>query len=1063
LTIIFGESLLTPGGTGLNILQTLSGEGMHMTSPVIQKVLEVDSYTLNFSFAFLSLGSMRCTSDEAESTLPSFLLLAGAFCTRDSFVSVASQNRSSQISHIILRLLEKIITSHQLIGSKLLEPDVENNDALRNNAIQRGRYMELIQRLLQQESVSTAVYDLLLDVFLYQSMPIDTDIPPPGLSSYGNDRLKSGASMIGKDWREEYSSINRLVDLKKKLLEWIAPTRQWDPFLLSRGTGLSLNICRGISLLVIASGDSHMDVSERADNFLRALLDRRDKSLTIFTAETKSQLVVELLSLCLGDMVAHRVKGMSGPGDLKAMRRMISEKSVLSVLNFLSMRLLEESHASPFASSHLNSDDENERLIVLMVTMIQCVCISYLQAPLGKSFTTFSQFQLKTAPSASAHVLNFLCTQLSTLYDDKKKNSQESSLSRIQSLLAKSLWIVTDHISSASTSYSGDTSKTIGVESRDGCYGVICTICRSSAVFDNPSIIFESTPRATEAVAIESDASIVQPFTSSTTSVNFTLAHTLFGCVAFEDNALRLRAMASLDALLFATVKALRPVDAMDVDAPKPNLVFSAVRSLLPCIWKAAKQKTSKLSRMSAVSWARDFVYCVDEISASHVICFLAGDTDDSVSASACAAIGFERILGEENYLSPFPTSRLLIRPKFSRIIDAFFPDRSKNDNWKPVFVDFSPKSCEVTLHFCLMCYNFDCGGVVDDSTIRTFYNSLTMALSKLIDSSSMEKEELDLLDAASAVLSELLRTSTTMRKVAIEENTSYGLDSILETIYRLRSVLGQSYLASGIYYLLVDFDLWSDHSSLDEWRDRVHFEKVLEKCLSNFYIHGAVFVSANYVKAFRTVCKRWSGNLETSWMLCSRVLDALSEGVLHTEDSIAIACITCLGTTLSNADAPRQLDKTSIVTQEIPHGMNPIALNGISILKKLNECFSIASNTSNRLYALVRAVGMILTGISPIDVETERPIINSFFDLLSSRIVHQDPLLALYVGESLFAATSSTIVLQRLFDIELRKSAYQTRNSLSLCLLATLTMTLKMVSQYQNKSFSIFFYGFDI
>ena len=193
----------------------------------------VDSYTLNVSLAFLTIGIMRCTLEEAESILPLFLLIAGAYCTRDSLVSVASRNQSSQINHIILRLLAKVVVSDQ---PRVLDPQIDKDEGMGDN-LQRGRNTELVQSLLRHDdAVSMAVYDLLLDVLLYQSMPVDKDLPPPGLSLYANERLKCGASAIAKDWREEYLSTIRLVDLKKKVLEWIAPCRRWDPFLTFHST-----------------------------------------------------------------------------------------------------------------------------------------------------------------------------------------------------------------------------------------------------------------------------------------------------------------------------------------------------------------------------------------------------------------------------------------------------------------------------------------------------------------------------------------------------------------------------------------------------------------------------------------------------------------------------------------------------------------------------------------------------------------------------------------------------------------------------------------------------------
>ena len=681
-----------------------------------------------------------------------------------------------------------------------------------------------------------------------------------------------------------------------------------------------------------------------------------------------------------------------------------------------------------------------------MAALIQCVCVSYLQTTLGKSYTSFSQFHFKTILSASANLLNLLCTQLSNLYDEEKKKGDAAIVFHVQHLLGNCLGIATEHIASASTSYSGDISKVIAIESRDGCYDVICTVCRSLAALDNPSIVFESRSRIQQAPVAPSDMSTSHPSSTSATALNFSLAHTLFGCVIYEDQALRLRAMAALDALLSAAVKAIKLVDAIEVDTPKPAFLLSAARSLLPCIWKAAKQKSSKLSRMSAVSWAKDFISYVDDISACHVLCFLAGDDDDSVSATACQAIGFERILDVDHYLSPFASQRPQIHPAFSLIVEELFPTQ-RRENGKPVFADFIPKSREVSLHFCLLCYQMNCCSS-DDISMTAFYTTLTTTLSTSTITTNMGKDVLDLMDAASAVLSELLRSSKIARKLAVGKDTTYGFASILDTMYRLQSMSGQLHLASGIFYcLLIDFDLWTAQISLDEWKRNVHFEEVLKKCLSNLNNEGAIYIAAYYLRAFRTFHLMYSSSSESSWILCVRILGAFCEAVLHTEDSIAIACITSLGIALSHTDYGSDISISSIHVNELVRGKDQMTLFGISVLGKLNEGFSRAANASNRLYALIKAVDLIFRGISPIDMETERPIISSLFNLLSNRNVYQDPLLALTVGECLFNSTSSNFVAQRLMDVEVKTTVYQTRNSLSLCLLAFLTVALKSVS----------------
>ena len=401
--------------------------------------------------------------------------------------------------------------------------------------------------------------------------------------------------------------------------------------------------------------------------------------------------------------------------------------------------------------------------------------------------------------------------------------------------------------------------------------------------------------------------------------------------------------------------------------------------------------------------------------------------------------------------MSPFSTRPSLIRPKFTDIARELYPDRRNNENGKPVFADFSPKGREVTLHFCLLSYN-NCCDIPDDSSMKTYFDALASSLSVLKVSNNMGKEELDLIDAASAFFAELIRSSKYIRKVLVEKETEFSFASILETICRLQSVFGQSYLASGIYYLLIDFELWTSQSSPDEWRKNVNFDGVLEHCLSNFNIEGAIFVAAYYSKAFRTFHQVSSSSCETSWILCLRVLSAFGDGLLHTEDSVAIACTTSLGIALFSADIASQVNKNSIHMHEKFNGTDPFTLSGISALAKLTEGFSKAANTSKRLYALVRAVGSILDGISPIYVETERPLINSLFDLLSSRIVHQDSQLALVVRECLYFSTASIVVLQRLIDVEFKTTVNQTRNSVSLCLLGFLTITLKLVSFSQKK-----------
>jgi hypothetical protein len=202
--------------------------------------------------------------------------------------------------------------------------------------------------------------------------------------------------------------------------------------------------------------------------------------------------------------------------------------------------------------------------------------------------------------------------------------------------------------------------------------------------------------------------------------------------------------------------------------------------------------------------------------------------------------------------------------------------------------------------------------------------------------------------------------------------------------------------------------------------------------------------VAANYVKAYRFIQLSDNDSLTWPWTLCAQVTSALCDGVLNSNDSIAVTCTKSLGIALSVLDSEDPYHRALFLSDhDNLEYMNQTALLRTSALKKLNDSFSVASSASNRLYALVRSVGLIMAGTSPANVEA---IINNLFDLLSLRNVHQDQLLAIYVGESLACANSSKIIFQRLMNVELKSSVYQKRNSLALCLLAMLTAALHMV-----------------
>ena len=70
----------------------------------------------------------------------------------------------------------------------------------------------------------------MLDILLYQPSAGGGNLPPPGLSQSGNERLRSGASTVAKDWHAEFTPSSRLRDLKLAILDFVSPCRRWSIF-----------------------------------------------------------------------------------------------------------------------------------------------------------------------------------------------------------------------------------------------------------------------------------------------------------------------------------------------------------------------------------------------------------------------------------------------------------------------------------------------------------------------------------------------------------------------------------------------------------------------------------------------------------------------------------------------------------------------------------------------------------------------------------------------------------------------------------------------------------------
>lgn len=85
--------------------------------------------------------------------------------------------------------------------------------------------------LAQDEVAASACYGLLLDLLLYQTVPINSTVPLPGLLQAAHDRLQGGQSESARDCAAEMAPQSQLVQMKIRCLDWIAPSRRWVLFM----------------------------------------------------------------------------------------------------------------------------------------------------------------------------------------------------------------------------------------------------------------------------------------------------------------------------------------------------------------------------------------------------------------------------------------------------------------------------------------------------------------------------------------------------------------------------------------------------------------------------------------------------------------------------------------------------------------------------------------------------------------------------------------------------------------------------------------------------------------
>ena len=938
-----------------------------------------------------------------------------------------------------------------MAGDKVTESSSEHAISDKDN---KKNSMEQARRLCKEnQEVTSAVFDLLLDVLLYQPSS-SKNMPPHGLSQSGHERLLSN-----QEWATAMTSSKRLHEYKISMINFIVPTRKWSLFINDNDTD---GIARTVALLVVATGDAHQTVVERGTLALKAHFDtmreRNEDTQAISALGEPISLSCTLLSLILGDSIAqsalqqidgiHEIESLSlGQNTdtvmndasqqtiLSLKRRMTSNQTAAAIMSFVS-KVLDE---NPLLLDHVG-ERKTEALSTLSVLSASKL--------LGTTTGTLTLSTLRATPYiAAAQLLNALCIRLTALEAPPV------------TLLGKSLATVCNVLSQAAMPRAS-TSSSLGtaegsIAMRDACYGVVCTLSRSP---HGESFIF--TCGRVEDTGID-----------GVTSMD--TAKLLFGCAANEEETLRPRAVAALDALLGAYCRVYVPLSPaipskgndmtmMEIDEPKPEpsnpwsqaaapTVSDAkmqeavvntsgtvraggsqglARALLPLLWSAAQSSQPKASRVAAARWSSDLLKSLDLPNACHILCFLAGDKDVTAASIARDGLGLDKTIGEAYDEHQVNSSHTL--PDFSDFTVVLFSESSKStsNSWRPRYYDFSYHAKAAALRFGLTCLLSDLYGG-ENEAVGSYVGALCETLTYFGTASrgrgtAHGRDSIDLLDECSICLAGCLSTSRFARSMVLSGGTTFGLEDMEALAVLADSSKARRYLAESCGCIFEDHDLWQDNGaqvSMTDWIKKSHILrplKICEKKLSDMQtelfqvgeVHGAAFLGARCCRAFRVMFSKKGSNdnasVDECWNLIDSIVDSLGRGTLNSDETIGNAFSQALSIALSfdGPDAP-------LLDTRIYAGTTSVLTSLDTALRKYGNgdhtdetrASSLANAAGIVLAASTSAAGYVADdkftpnrNVGPARIQC----VDALFNLIGSTAYRKDPEVALVAGEAL-------------------------------------------------------------
>lgn len=900
------------------------------------------------------------------------------------------------------------------------------------------------------------------------------------LISGAASQKKSSSSVGAKNFREEFVTRLSLRELKLKLLDLIAPCRRFALFMPDeKKQGVDDNdgehttigdygmgISRTVALMVLLTGDPDPDVKSKAESYLRAHMDSyrgkdiaEESSIHDALLGNSIALAQSIMTFSIGDISSsnskRRVKTKYQDGVVLKMLQSglgltyhydssndAEQKIYLSVCRMK----VPDYTATPALKFVAKMLEDNPKLFQVGIDMgleeadAAAVYIGQL------ALAVFSDLRRPGSSSSSvlesaASLLHALCVRLTLFYDARTGSGRD----RLRVLLAQSLKLASDVLTPTSagelTSAGTNVAKTaIGVEIRDHCYGLISTLARSNFALDERQEIFDCGNSSS----------------SSSTFTSIASATLLFGCSSNESEILRLRAVSALDALLgsYTRVIALLVEQAEkdmlaeelsaknnvsvnpwadlsangsgavpEVTKDNKNITASLTRSLSPLIWNAARRSQPKSSRLAAARWSHELLSHIDAPNAYHLLCFLSGDDDATVSMIAKQAMGVDKTMGEDIILSSWTKDGSYNIPSFGEILSSVVRSRSR-----PKYKEFHLRAQAASLRFMVQSlfseesfYGDDFGG----DELRTFVSIILETLSGY-KGRSLSREETDLVDECSICLSACTSSSAEGRALVrnFNDDVGFGYNDISKQALSSHSAKARRHFSEVIGHLYEDHTLWTDSPSsfsISDWVDMTGLLKMAELCtakLSTMFepsillgeVHGAAFLGSQCVRALRLADAKKGQDAEDGasdcWRICADIVSLLGKGLSHSDAAIGNACSRAIVIAFSyeGQDAPNLNKKM----------FDAVAIALDKMNASLKRFASIDHADANRAASLTQASGLLLaastSGAGSSNSQKDGVglggarlrLVDSLFGILGSAVYKKDDELSLAVGEAL-------------------------------------------------------------